>query len=84
MTDRIKCPHTWCTGTHTLGVVALFQQTMYTTNWKLETGLGGAGLRLALSTGLTTRLSSFAYESARLGVARKVISQSAHPFQTKR
>ena len=51
---------TWCTGTHTLGVVTLFQQAVYTTDWELETGLGRTGLRLALSTGFTARLSSFA------------------------
>ena len=44
MNHEKGCAHTWCTSTHTLGVVALLQQTMYTTDWELETGLSRTGL----------------------------------------
>lgn len=63
MTDRVAA-RTWCTSTHTLGVIALFQETMYTTDRELEAGLGRTRLCLALSTGLATRLSSFSCGSS--------------------
>lgn len=85
MNDGKEWAHTWCTSTHTLGVIALFQQTMYTTDWELETGLGRTRLRLALSTGLATRLSGFAYGSQEIRTRPdRLASQSAHLFQTKR
>jgi len=47
-----------CTGTNTLGVIALLQETMDTTNGELETSLGRARLRLAsrFTTGSLSRL----------------------------
>jgi hypothetical protein len=57
-----ECQLTRCASTNTLSIVALLQQTMDTTNGKLETSFGRAGLRLG--TGVTT--SSL----ARLGFAR--------------
>ena len=65
MNGRILLPdnngeHTWCTGTHTLCVVALLQETVDTTDGELETRLRGA--RLGLGGGITGGL-------ARLGLA---------------
>jgi len=52
---------TWSTGTDTLGIVALLEETMYTTNWELETSLGGTRLGLSFTAGFaTSRLARFA------------------------
>ena len=51
---------TWCTSTDTLGVVALLQETVDTTDGELKTRLRGA--RLGLGGGITGGL-------ARLGLA---------------
>lgn len=52
--ECIRRRRTWSTGTNTLSVVALLQETVDTTDGELETGLGGTGLGLA---GLTTSLA---------------------------
>ncbi len=48
------------TGTDTLSVVALSQETVDTTNGELKTGLGrtGLGLGRSLTTSLTTRFAT--------------------------
>ena len=44
----MKCArHTWGTSTNALGVVALLEETVDTTDGELETGLGRAALGLA-------------------------------------
>jgi hypothetical protein len=49
------------TGTDTLGVVALLEETVDTTDWELETSLGRAGLGLAVTAAsLATGLARFA------------------------
>ena len=52
--EGVANTHTGSTSTNTLGVVALLQQTVDTTDRELETGLGGTRLRLA---SLTTSLA---------------------------
>jgi len=44
--------------TDTLGVVALAEETVDTTNGECETGLGGTGLRVLGARGLATRLAA--------------------------
>lgn len=38
----------WCTSTHTLGIIALSEQTMDTTDGKLKPGTAGSSLALSL------------------------------------
>jgi len=49
-----SCPHTRCTSTNALGVVAFLQETMDTTNWELEASL------------CRTRLLGFAFSGSSL------------------
>ena len=44
----------WGTSSYTLGVVALLQQTVHTTDWELETSLGRAGLGLVRAASLSS------------------------------
>jgi hypothetical protein len=46
------------TGTDTLGVVALAEKTVDTTNRECETGLGGTGLRVLGTAGLAAGLAA--------------------------
>ena len=70
------------TSTYTLGVVALFKETVNTTDWELETGLGRARLSLAItSASLATRsLSGFSYNQARLRTKKAVSTRMSEPF----
>lgn len=58
--------HTRCTGTNTLCVVTLLEETVDTTDGELETRLCGTGLRLAIGTSLATRrrLSGFSWKTS--------------------
>ena len=58
---RLRLSRTWGTGTDTLGIVALLQETMDTANRELEAGLRGSGDGLSVSATLPAGrgLSSF-------------------------
>lgn len=51
---------TWCTCTDTLGIVALLQETVDTTDRELEASLCRAGLRLGFAGGLARARLCFA------------------------
>jgi len=59
------------TGTNTLSIVALAEQSVNTTNWEGETGLRGAGLSVLAAASLATRFSSSHFEKGVWGLSER-------------
>jgi len=63
--------HTWGTSADTLGVVALLQETVNTTNRELEAGLRGSGDGLSISATLTASRGLSGFSCTRNSVRRE-------------